>query len=150
MCLLVQRSHQSCSTGTAKECKEAEFAPGSNLAGEGFDITTMAQKGAFVIDLQQWARNDSTCTLCTNPFTEDKKQKLPVSVVDWRADQRCHMKVSSSVYRSSEALVTSSTSSVENDWKIGLDLAKGKGTASLMLAGSHSKLAEHSMDEIQE
>ncbi|KAG7272681.1 hypothetical protein CRUP_008509, partial [Coryphaenoides rupestris] len=143
--LLVQRGQQSCMTGTVDECEEAEFAPGSDLAGEGFDITTMARRGAFVIDLHRWANDDGTCTLCTNPFAEDKKQKLPLSVVDWRAEQRCGMKVSSSVFKSSEELVTASSSMVENDWKVGLDLEKKGKKASLMMAGTHSKLAEYSM-----
>ena len=47
-------SFQACTDGSAKECKEAEFVPGSNLAGEGFDITKMERKGAFVIDMNLW------------------------------------------------------------------------------------------------
>ncbi|CAL8304245.1 unnamed protein product [Merluccius merluccius] len=144
---LLQCGHQSCFTGTASQCKEAEFLPGINLAGEGFDITKLAQKGAFVIDLKQWKHKDNTCTLCINPFLEDKKQKLPLSVVDWRANQKCQMKLSSSTYRSSEALVTSSSSSVENNWKVNLDLEVKGRSGSLMLAGTNSKLAEYTMEK---
>jgi perforin 1 len=57
------------------------------------------------------------------------------------------MKLSSSTYRSSEALVTSSSSSVTNDWKVNLDLATAGNTASLMLAGTDSKLAQYSMEK---
>ncbi|XP_024127703.1 perforin-1-like [Oryzias melastigma] len=133
-----------CTDGTPKECQDAEFAPGSNLAGEGFDITSMEGKGAFVINMNQWKRNDQACTLCSNPYMDNRKQKLPLSVVDWRAKRSCSSKVSSKVYKSSESLMESTTSSIENNWKMGLNF----GSASnLMLAGTHSKLAGYSMDK---
>ncbi|KAM4598199.1 perforin-1-like isoform 1-T2 [Polymixia lowei] len=147
MLSLLQCCHQSCTTGTANQCKEAEFAPSINLAGEGFDITKMKRKGAFVIDMNAWKHKDNTCTLCTNPYMEGKRQKLPLSVVDWRSNQLCKMKVSSKLHRSSESLVTSSSSSVENNWKFNLDVDLGKRSGSLMLAGTQSKLADYSMEK---
>lgn len=140
-------THQSCIQGTPRQCLEAEFAPGTNLAGEGFDITTMKQKQAYVIDMNQWKRKDKTCTLCENTFLENKQQKLPLSVVDWRATQSCRSKVTSKLHRSSESLVSSSTSSIENNWDLNLDVNVGTKGASLMLAGSHSKLSEYSMEK---
>lgn len=138
---------QSCEKGMVQDCAEAEFAPGSNLAGEGFDITKMERKGSFVIDMRQWKQKDKTCTLCQNPYMEGKKQKLPISVVDWKASQKCSMKVSSSIYQSSEALVSASTSSIENNWNMNLGIDVKSGDGSLMLAGSNSKLAEYSMEK---
>uniref|UniRef100_A0A8C4GNW6 Perforin-1 n=1 Tax=Dicentrarchus labrax TaxID=13489 RepID=A0A8C4GNW6_DICLA len=145
MLSLPQCTYQSCTEGTPKQCREAEFAPGSNLAGEGFDITKMERKGAFVIDMNRWKRKDKTCTLCSNPYLQNKKQKLPLSVVDWRAKHSCSMKVVSKLHRSSESLVSSTSSSVENNWKTNLDFKAGTKGASLMLAGTNSKLAEYSM-----
>uniref|UniRef100_A0A3B3DUG7 Perforin-1-like n=1 Tax=Oryzias melastigma TaxID=30732 RepID=A0A3B3DUG7_ORYME len=136
-----------CTEGTPEECKEASPIPGSNLAGEGFDITSLERKGAFVIDMNQWKKKDQTCTLCINPYLENRKQKLPLSVVDWRATQSCSAKVSSKIYKSSESLVESSTSSVENNWKMGLDVKTLDKSGSFMLAGTHSKLAGYSMDK---
>uniref|UniRef100_A0A8C4EQ87 Perforin-1 n=1 Tax=Dicentrarchus labrax TaxID=13489 RepID=A0A8C4EQ87_DICLA len=147
MLSLPQCTYQSCTDGTPRECVEAEFVPGSNLAGEGFDITKMERKGAFVINMNQWKRKDKTCTLCSNPYLENKKQKLPLSVVDWRAKHSCSMKVASKLHRSSESLVSSSTSSVENNWKTNLNFEGVSRSASLMLAGTNSKLAEYSMDK---
>ncbi|KAM6965812.1 perforin-1-like [Tautogolabrus adspersus] len=144
---LPQSTNPSCIKGSPKQCLDAEFAPGTNLAGEGFDITKMERKGAFVIDMNQWKRNDKTCTLCRNTFLEDKLQKLPLAVVDWRAMQSCNSKVVSKLHRSSESLVSSSTSSVENNWQANLDLKLGKRGASLMLAGTNSKLAGYSMEK---
>ncbi|KAM3863960.1 perforin-1-like [Diretmus argenteus] len=144
---LPQCSYQSCTVGTANECKEAEFAPGSNLAGEGFDITKMTRKGAYVIDMNRWKRKDKTCTLCTNPYQEGKKQKVPMSVVDWRPLQACKVKVSSKLHRSSESLVTSIGSEVENSWQANLDVSTIKSSASVMLAGTQSKIAEYSMEK---
>lgn len=138
---------QSCEKGTARDCAEAEFAPGSDLAGEGFDITKMQRKGSFVIDMKKWKQKDKSCTLCRNPYMEGKKQKLPVSVVDWRPTQKCSMKVSSSIYQSSESLLSSSTSSIENNWNMNLGIDMKRGEGSLTLAGSNSKLAEYSMEK---
>lgn len=137
----------SCTEGTAAECNQAEFAPGSNLAGEGFDITRMERKGAFVINMEAWRRPDRRCTLCANPYLEQRRQKLPLAVVDWRAQQACSSKVSSQLHRSSESLLASSSSTVENDWRANLQVDGGKRSASLMLAGTQSKLAEYSMEK---
>ncbi|XP_076609199.1 perforin-1-like [Chaetodon auriga] len=147
MLSLPQWTYQSCTDGTPRQCLDAEFAPGTNLAGEGFDIVKMERKGAFVIDMNQWKRKDKSCTLCSNPYLENKKQKLPLSVVDWRPNQSCNTRVASKLHRSSEALVSSSTSTVENNWGVNLDLKVGNRGGSLMLAGTHSKLADYSMDK---
>ncbi|KAM9457183.1 perforin-1-like isoform 1-T2 [Clarias gariepinus] len=138
---------QGCFKANESQCDNADFVPGSDLAGEGFDITTMQRKDAFVIDLSAWLQKDKTCTLCKNPYMGGQKQKLPVSVVDWRPSQKCKIKVSSSVYESSESLVSSSTSIIKNDWKVGLDISTKKGKGSLMLAGTNSKLADYSMEK---
>ncbi|XP_047428565.1 perforin-1-like [Mugil cephalus] len=147
MLVLPQCTYQSCTEGTPRQCVEAEFAPGTNLAGEGFDITKMERKGAFVLDMNKWKRKDKTCTLCTNSYLENKKQKLPLSVLDWRTKQFCSMKVATKLHKSSESLLSSTTSSVENNWKVGLEFSKNDKGASLMLAGTHSKLAEYSMEK---
>ncbi|XP_030592169.1 perforin-1-like [Archocentrus centrarchus] len=140
-------THQSCTEGKPKECADAEFAPGTNLAGEGFDITKMERKGAFVLDMNLWKRKDKTCMLCSNPYLENKMQKLPLLVVDWRAKQSCSARVSTKLHKSSESLVSSSVSSVENNWKTDLEVeVKGK-SASVMLAGTNSKVAEYSMEK---
>ncbi|KAL4658374.1 perforin-1-like [Arapaima gigas] len=136
----------SCMTGQAADCDEVDFVPGSNLAGEGFDITKMQRKGAYVIDTRTWKKKDKMCTICYNPYLQ-KKQKLPFSVVDWRPNHQCSLKISSTLHESSEALLSSSTKTVENNWKVNLLVSHKKGTGSLMLAGTHSKLAEYSMEK---
>uniref|UniRef100_A0A3B3DT96 Perforin-1-like n=1 Tax=Oryzias melastigma TaxID=30732 RepID=A0A3B3DT96_ORYME len=138
---------EQCIKGTPKECQEAEFAPGSNLAGEGFDITKMERKGFFVLDMNQWKHSDQACTLCDNPDFENRKQKLPLSVEDWRAKHFCSAKVSSKVYKSSESLVESTTSSIENNWKVGLSVNMIDKSGSFMLVGTDSKLAVNSMEK---
>ncbi|XP_077388160.1 perforin-1-like isoform X1 [Festucalex cinctus] len=144
---LPQRTHQSCTVGSSKECFQAAMAPGTNLAGEGFDITEMKRKGAFVLDMNRWKRKDKTCALCSNPFMEKEKQKLPLSVVDWRPKQSCSFKVASTIHRSSEALVNSISSLVENNWKSSLELNVKKYGAKVMLAGTRSNAAQYSMEK---
>ncbi|KAF5894977.1 perforin-1-like, partial [Clarias magur] len=138
---------QQCTKANESQCASVDFTPGSDLAGEGFDITTMQRKGAFVIDMSVWLQKDKTCTLCKNPYMGGQKQKLPVSVVDWRPRKQCNMKLSSSVYQSSEALVSASTSSIENNWKSDLQIRAPHVQGSVMMAGSHSKLADYSMQK---
>uniref|UniRef100_A0A3Q3K0H7 MACPF domain-containing protein n=1 Tax=Monopterus albus TaxID=43700 RepID=A0A3Q3K0H7_MONAL len=75
----------SCKTGTRSECESAAFVPGYNLVGEGFDVVTMQRKGAFMIDFIP----KDNCTLCSNPFQDNKLQKLPSSGTDWRASNQC-------------------------------------------------------------
>lgn len=147
MLTLPQCTYQVCTDGTPRQCLDAEFAPGTNLAGEGFDITKMERKGTFVIDMKQWRRKDKTCTLCSNPYLENKKQKIPLSVVHWRPKHSCSMQATSQLHRSSESLVSSSSSSVDNNWQTNLDLNAGKRSSSMILAGTQSKLAEYSMEK---
>ncbi|KAM6904686.1 perforin-1-like [Xenentodon cancila] len=143
-------TYQFCTEGTPKQCQEADFAPGSNLAGEGFDITKLERKGAFVLDMNMWQRMDKTCTLCSNPYLENKKQKLPLSVLDWRAKQSCSAKVATKLHKSSESLVSSTSSSVENNWKTSLDVEVKQKSGSVMLAGTNSKLADYSMEKTKD
>lgn len=142
---LLTLTSPACFRGKATECQDADFLPGSDLAGEGFDITKMERLGVYVIDMTKWQLENNTCRLCKNPFMQGKRQKLPKSVANWRASQKCSMAVSSSVYDSSESLVSSSASAVENDWKAGLSVGDFSKKASVMVVGSNSRLAEYSM-----
>ncbi|XP_045081524.1 perforin-1-like [Coregonus clupeaformis] len=138
----------SCTTGRPAECKAAQSAPGTNLVGEGFNIVTMERMQAYVIDVDNWKKTtNGTCTLCVNPFMKDQTQRLPAAVVDWRPSQQCHMKVSSMVYDSSEAFVSSSQTDVDISWKIGLDILTPQAKGSVMVAGTHSRAAKKVMSQ---
>lgn len=126
---------QACRTGTQEECDTAPFVPSHSLVGEGFDVVTLQNKGAYVVDMQTYLTPTNTCTLCTNPLMGDQLQKLPLSVLDWRALSSCQQSLSGSVFSSVSSLLESSSSSIENDWKVGIGLA---GVANLQLAGSRS------------
>ncbi|KAL2103499.1 hypothetical protein ACEWY4_000367 [Coilia grayii] len=64
-------------------------------------------------------------------------QKLPLSVVDWLAFSRCCQGLSSAVFSSVSSLLesSSSSSSIDNDWEVGVGLS---GVGNLQLAGSQS------------
>uniref|UniRef100_A0A8C9YL05 Perforin-1-like n=1 Tax=Sander lucioperca TaxID=283035 RepID=A0A8C9YL05_SANLU len=130
-------------TGTPQQCEKAHFVPGYNLVGEGFDIVTMERKGAYVIDTETWKLGNGTCRLYTNSYMNRESQKVPAAVVDWRTLPKCSLKVSGIQYDSVETLVNASTSSVSNDWKIGLDLPIL--TVGLGFGGSHSKESTFAM-----
>ncbi|XP_062396153.1 perforin-1-like [Sardina pilchardus] len=147
LCLLVSLLHlaplQACRVGNKEECDRAPFVPSHSLVGEGFNVVTLQSKGAYVVDMQTYLTPTNTCTLCTNPLMGDQQQKLPLSVLDWRAFSTCSQSLSSSVFSSVSSLTESSTSSIENDWKVGMGLS---GVANAQLAGSQSaesKFASH-------
>lgn len=141
-------AHPSCTPGRAAECKNAPSAPGTNLAGEGFDVVTMERKQAYVIDMDNWRRTEEgACTLCVNPFMEGTKQRLPAAVVDWRPLHQCNMKVSSSLYESSEAFVRDSQTEVDASWKVGLDINTPTKKGSVVVGGTHSRAAKTVMTQ---
>ncbi|KAF5894979.1 perforin-1-like, partial [Clarias magur] len=59
---------QQCVKANEFQWESVDFTPGSDLAGEGFDITTMQRKGAFVIGMSAWLQKDKTCSVCKNPY----------------------------------------------------------------------------------
>ncbi|XP_017577025.1 perforin-1-like [Pygocentrus nattereri] len=133
--------------GGPEDCNNADFVPGYNLGGEGFDVVKMEQKGSYVIDMDKWDIGNGSCKMYENPYLNDKKQKTPAAVVFWRALPKCSMKVSSKMYDSSEALVNDSTSSISNNWKMGLDvMCKG----SVSVGGTHSREAQFGMKKSKE
>ncbi|KAK2815632.1 hypothetical protein Q5P01_026099 [Channa striata] len=132
--------------GTPQECKNAPFVPGYNLGGEGFDIVTMERKGAYVIDTENWNLGNGTCRMYRNSYMNRENQKVPVAVVDWRTLPKCSLKVSSTAYDSVESLVRDSTSSVSNNWTVGLDISDFYST-NADLGGSHSRDATFGMQK---
>ncbi|KAM3622592.1 uncharacterized protein V6R79_000750 [Siganus canaliculatus] len=135
--------------GTPQECEKAHFVPGYNLGGEGFDIVTMERKGAYVIDTETWKLgSNGTCRLFQNSYMDGQRQKVPAAVVDWRMQPKCSLTVSSKVFDSVETLVNDSTSSVSNDWKIGLEIPVDPSvTVGVGFGGSHSKQATFGMQK---
>uniref|UniRef100_A0A8C1XWM3 Uncharacterized protein n=1 Tax=Cyprinus carpio TaxID=7962 RepID=A0A8C1XWM3_CYPCA len=124
--------------GASKECKDAPFVPGYNLAGEGFDVVTMERKGAYVINTEIWDLGKGTCKLRKNEYMNGIQQKLPAAVEHWRTLPKCSMKVSSQIFESSEALVNDSSSALS---KVGIDV-KAVGAA---VGSTHSREAKFAM-----
>ncbi|KAJ7314138.1 hypothetical protein JRQ81_006076 [Phrynocephalus forsythii] len=148
--LLFPAISPQCQTAPRDQCQEyKDFVPGHNLVGEGFDITTLEKKGAKVLDMNQWQNPDGTCVLCQNPLLEGKPfQKLPLAVADWEAKVMCQRKVHDSLQSSGISVVQETASDVKNDWKVGLDVqVKPETRGQVSLAGSHSKVADFSVDK---
>ncbi|XP_069506320.1 perforin-1-like [Ambystoma mexicanum] len=145
--LLSRAVHVQYSEGTAERCRTVDFVPGHNLGGEGFDITTMQRKAAYVIDMESFLTSNGTCTLCKNSQFGNQEQKLPLNMVDWRVEVSCSLEVASTVHESSLSFANSTSSNIENDWRLGLEVMPTPGlSVGLVTAGSHSKLSEFAME----
>ncbi|XP_074854433.1 perforin-1-like [Carettochelys insculpta] len=133
-----------CQTATASECQQhTAYVPGHSLVGKGIDVTTMARKELGMVDVGLWQHSAGTCTLCQNPWLEGQLQRLPLAVEEWRVQDACCSHLISSVQQSAMAMVELAVSTVQNDWKAGLDVpVKPKVNVQLVLAGSRSKLAD--------
>uniref|UniRef100_A0A665TXU4 MACPF domain-containing protein n=1 Tax=Echeneis naucrates TaxID=173247 RepID=A0A665TXU4_ECHNA len=108
----------TCDNTMQHDCECAPFVPGHNLVGEGFNLVTLQRTGAFLIDVYSFLSPNGTCILRRNPLQGNMLQKLPLSVVDWRAFRRCKVGISSSMHTS-----------------LGLDFLKFVGVE---VGGSHS------------
>ncbi|XP_063333289.1 perforin-1-like [Pelmatolapia mariae] len=126
----------SCMTVNNSKCESAPFVPGHNLIGEGFDVITLRRKGAYMIDVATYRKPDGTCTLCTNRNQNRILQKLPASVVDWRAISQCKTDISSSAHTTVSSLLHSYTDQDIHDWKAGLDI--NPISTSVGIGGTHS------------
>ncbi|XP_073491695.1 perforin-1-like isoform X2 [Aquarana catesbeiana] len=132
----------ACQSAKKPKCDKLHFVPGHNLLGQGFDIVTMKQTRAHLIDLHTFSTKNNTCTICSNPYMNKIWQKLPLAMVDWSPQAFCSRKISSEVYRSSVSLAEESASDVKNDWKAGLEISHNGVTGNLVMAGSHSEVAQ--------
>lgn len=132
----------ACRTAKKPECHRAHFVPGHHLLGQGFDIVTMEQTRAHLLDLQSFARNNDACTVCQNTYMNNAWQKLPLAMVDWATRSYCSRKISSEVSRSSTTLAEEASSEVKNDWQAGLELHHKGNEGKLLMAGSHSQVAQ--------
>ncbi|XP_043539641.1 perforin-1-like [Chiloscyllium plagiosum] len=142
LCLLFRGALSACTTSTTEECCNAGFVPGSRLAGQGYDVVTLQPKGAFVIDVNTWHTANGSCTLCDNELLNGVRQRLPISLVDWRTLSSCRRSVSSQLYRSAAKLAESASSSITNNWHADLSVQKPEVGVNVVLAGSHSKMVK--------
>lgn len=133
-----------CYTATRSECRRVrKFVPGSWLAGEGVDVTSLRHSGSFPVDTQRFLRPDGTCTLCHNTLQKGALQRLPLALTDWRAQgSGCQRNLVRAKASSTEDVAKDAASSIRNDWRVGLEVnPKPSTSARVAMAASHSKEA---------
>ncbi|XP_059948089.1 perforin-1 [Mesoplodon densirostris] len=133
-----------CYTAARSECRRnLRFVPGSWLAGEGVDVTSLRRSGSFPVDTQRFLRPDGTCTLCRNALQQGALQRLPLALTDWRAQgSGCNRKVLKGEGRSTEEVAGAAANSIRNDWQVGLDVTpKPSSNVRVTMAASHSREA---------
>ncbi|XP_027132106.1 perforin-1.3 isoform X2 [Larimichthys crocea] len=126
-----------CQTTSFTECQQAQFVPGHNLVGEGFDVVKLTTTGAYVVNVQDSMVGgpQGNCTVCYNRLL-NQTQKLPVAVKDWRIKVHCRRSLSSKIFESSQSVMKDTSSSLSASWKVGLSLP---GLGGFAVGGSHSK-----------
>ncbi|XP_053438734.1 perforin-1 [Nycticebus coucang] len=139
-----------CHTAARSECKrKLKFVPGSWLAGEGVDVTSLRRSGSFPVDTRRFLRPDGTCTLCENALEPGTLQRLPLAVTDWHAQgSGCQHHVARAKASSTEAVAREAAGSIRNDWKVGLDVTPNPNiNTHVTMAGSHSQAANFAADK---
>ncbi|XP_077306063.1 perforin-1-like [Lithobates pipiens] len=139
--------HYVCLTAKDPECDKVNFVPGHNLLGQGFDIVTMKQTRAHLLDLQTFSTKDNTCIVCYNPYMNNTWQKLPHAILDWRPQKYCFRKINSEIFLSSTSLAEETAFEVKNDWETSLELQDKETDAKLIMAGSQSQAAQFGRDK---
>ncbi|KAM6186545.1 perforin-1-like [Rhynchocyon petersi] len=133
-----------CRTALHSEClKTHHFVPGVDLAGEGVDVTTLRRSGYFLVDKKFFMRPDGTCTLCSSTEKPDTHWILPLAFTDWHVQGAgCKHQVIKTNIMSTEDMANEMAKSINNNWKIGLDVTpKPSVNVITTIAGSHSKAA---------
>ncbi|XP_037353150.1 perforin-1-like [Talpa occidentalis] len=139
-----------CHTFTHSECNEHKtFVPGSWLAGEGVDVTSLRRSGSFPVDTTHYLQPDGTCTLCKNVLQDNTLQRLPVALTHWRAQSSvCQRKVVKAKVSSIEGVARDAASNIRNDWRGELDVNPNPMVnARMTMAGSHSKAANFAAEK---
>ncbi|XP_004680861.1 PREDICTED: perforin-1 [Condylura cristata] len=142
--LLPMPTTAPCYTATRSEClKYKTFVPGSELAGEGMDVTSLKRSGSYPVYTTKYQQRDGTCTLCTNSLQDEKPQRLPVALTHWRAQSSvCQRQVFKDQVTSVESVAQDAAKKINNNWKVGLDVTpKPFINARMTIAGSHSEEA---------
>ncbi|CAK6436381.1 unnamed protein product [Pipistrellus nathusii] len=139
-----------CYTAARSECQSVRKAvPGSELAGEGVDVTSLRRSGSFPVDTESFLRPDGTCTLCRNALKGGALQRLPLALTHWRAQgSGCQRHLARAKASSTETVAKEAASSIRNDWKAGLEVnLKPSTSARVTVAGSHSEQANFAADK---
>ncbi|XP_059518458.1 perforin-1 [Myotis daubentonii] len=139
-----------CYTAARSECRSVlKAVPGSELVGEGVDVTSLKRSGSFPVDTESFLRPDGTCTLCRNTLKGGARQRLPLALTHWRAQGTgCQHHLVRAKASSTETVAKDAASNIRNDWRVGLDVnPKPSTSARVTVAGSHSKEANFAAEK---
>ncbi|XP_069505981.1 perforin-1-like [Ambystoma mexicanum] len=136
-----------CTTGTYQQCLEADFIPGHDLTGTGFDVTTLRRTAGRITPLDNALSSAKTCTLCPNRLLNGRAQKLPHGIAEWRSYPTCALRVSNELFKSAASYAEWLSAEVGSDWRSGLgDVLPASNPDEMVLAaGSRAPLVQFTM-----
>ncbi|KAG8431185.1 hypothetical protein GDO86_019293 [Hymenochirus boettgeri] len=138
----------ACTEGTKPQCTKTLFIPGYKLVGGGIDIVTMKSSNAFIFDMDVYLQNN-TCMLCRDPHDNNKMWKLPRAITDWKIHTRCKREIKTKEYDNEVSVAEESTSGVEGNWRMDLNLKYKAVESNVAMGGSYSEKTEFAKNKLQ-
>ncbi|XP_038599330.1 perforin-1-like [Tachyglossus aculeatus] len=132
--------------------RHQKYVPGSQLAGEGVDITTLQFTGFNPIDPTQFLGKNESCVLCHNDLQAGERQRLPLAIKDWQTKvSKCQRTMAESAVTSAIEIATLAAKSIQKNWVMELEAnSLTKANVQMAVAGSYSKAATFAAQKAQE
>ncbi|NWH75219.1 PERF protein, partial [Piaya cayana] len=131
-----------CHRARGSSCR-VPLVPGLHPLGWGVDVTTLELSGAPVVPLEVPPHGNRSCVLCVDPLGGGRRRRLPPGVGGWRAGRQCRQGVRVAAGGQALGTLVAAGEEVAEGWRLGLQGLPGPGgSGALVLAGSHSRLAD--------
>ncbi|NXL69049.1 PERF protein, partial [Chordeiles acutipennis] len=142
-----------CHRARGPTCLATPLTPGTQLLGWGFDVTTLNPTTGQVLLLGDLSTaREATCVLCPDLLAGGQPRRLPPGVAGWRSGRRCHQGTRVATGGQAVGTMVAGVEKVAKGWRVGLAgvVAPPQGQGRLVVAGSHSRVAEFGLQRQRE